>query len=494
MIQAWDTSAVYAAEAAVMAELGPGELMARAVAGLVEVTLARIEELAAHRVVALVGTGNNGADALYAVAGLAAAGVSCAAVHRAGAVHAGALAAALESGVVVVADDAKGPDAGTLDDAAVAVIAEADIVLDGILGIGGRGGLPRWGATWVTHVPETAYVIAVDVPSGQAPNGGPLHADGVFADETVTFSVLKPIHLLPPGELACGLVSVVEIGVRAQGAAAVGRLIHDDVAALWPVPGARDDKYSRGVVGIVAGGERYTGAAVLAATACAEAGAGMIRYVGPPTPTALVRAAVPEAVIGDGQVQAWVLGPGLDPEGGDPGDAAQVRSAHAALASGLPCVVDAGALDLLGAGWRREAPTLLTPHAGEAARLLNAEGEREVTRAMVEADPPGSARDLARRTGCTVLLKGATTVIAAPDGRVLTQTDAPPWLATAGAGDVLAGLLGVLLAAGLPPLEAGALGALVHGVAADRANPAGPVRALAVARALPGAIAALLRR
>ncbi len=492
MIEAWPTDAVYAAESSLMERLGPGELMARAVEGLVEVALARVKQLGARRVVALVGTGNNGADALYAAAGLAAAGVSCAAVHRAGAVHAGALDAALAAGVVLCADGAKGTEAGTLTESAASLLAEADLVLDGILGIGGRRGLPRWGATWVEHVPDTAYVLAVDVPSGQDPNGGLLCAAGVFADETVTFSVAKPVHLLPPTEAACGQLTVVDIGLVLDTPPAVCRVLRDDVRHLWPVPAAEDDKYSRGVVGIVAGGEHYTGAAVLAVTAALESGAGMVRYVGPPTPTALVRASAPEAVHGPGAVQAWVIGPGLELDDG--ASAEQRTIASAALAEGVPVVLDAGGLDLVATDWAPAGPVLLTPHAGECARLLARLEGADVTRSEVEGDPVAAARRLAAGTGATVLLKGSTSVVADPSGAVFSQHDAPAWLATAGAGDVLAGLLGVLLAGGLPPASAGALGALVHGVAAERANPGGPVRALTVARALPGAIAALLRR
>jgi NAD(P)H-hydrate repair Nnr-like enzyme with NAD(P)H-hydrate dehydratase domain len=294
------------------------------------------------------------------------------------------------------------------------------------------------------------------------------------------------------------------------------RLDHDDVAALWPVPTPADDKYSRGVVGVVAGGEAYTGAAVLAVTAAVESGAGMVRYVGTPTPSALVRAAVPEAVHGPGRVQAWVIGPGLDVEATGADAAAQLEVARAALAGDEPVVLDAGGLDLVDADFVRSRAgraTLLTPHAGECARLLSRlnavagsvvpgvtywsiSGQGEVTRRQVEASPVAHAKALAVATGATVLLKGSTTVVVGPGegAPAWSQADAPAWLGTAGAGDVLAGLLGTLVAAGLPPDSAGALGALMHGVAADRANPGGPVRALRVAHGIPDAVAHLLGR
>ncbi|HET7823286.1 MAG TPA: NAD(P)H-hydrate dehydratase [Ornithinibacter sp.] len=484
MIEAWSTDAVYAAEEALMATLDDGELMARAVEGLAGVAAARLEESAGESVAALVGPGNNGADALYAVARLAEAGWNAVAVHH-DQVHEGARAAAEAAGVVLTTDPSG--------------LGEADVVLDGILGIGARPGLPDWAVGWLAALSETAHVIAVDLPSGQDPMGGELDPDGVFADETVTFSVAKPVHLLPPTEQACGLLTVVDIGLEVDEEPVVRRLDHDDVAALWPVPVATDDKYSRGVLGIVAGGESYSGAAVLSVTAAVEAGCGMVRYVGTPTPTGLVRSAVPEAVHGAGRVQAWVVGPGLDVTSRAAGTKAQLDVAREVLAGAEPVVVDAGGLDLLDAdvlAARSDAVTLLTPHAGECARLLTRLGTGEVSREQVEVRPLAHGRALAALTDTTVLLKGATTLVVPPGGgsTVWSQCDAPPWLATAGAGDVLAGLLGTLLAAGLPADVAGALGALVHGVAAEQANPGGPVRALAVAHGIPAAVAHLLGR
>ena len=482
MIEAWRSPEVYAAETALMATLPEGGLMARAVEGLLAVTRARIEERAARRVVGLIGTGNNGADALYALAHLAADGHPVAAVTSER-LHAGASEAAEQAGVVLVSGEP-----------AAATVADADLVLDGVLGIGGRPEVPEFARPWVDAISEDAYVIAVDLPTGADPGGRSGDPDGVFADETVTFSVLKPVHLLPATESRCGLVTVVDIGLEIAEPTAVARLDREDVARLWPVPGPMDDKYSRGVLGVVAGSEDYPGAAVLTVTAAVSAGAGMVRYVGPATPSSLVRAAVPEAVHGVGRVQAWVVGPGLvvrDESGADRLDPSQRRAVDDALASDLPVLVDAGALDLLAddLGRRRGRPTLLTPHAGECARLLGVE------RATVESDPVGHAEALAERTGATVLLKGSTTVVASPEpgAPLLSQADAPAWLATAGAGDVLAGVVGTLLAAGLTPAVTGALGALVHGVAADEANPGGPVRALDVARQVPVTVARLLR-
>ncbi len=542
-IKAWSIEDVRAAEAATMAQLPEGELMARAAHGLAMVVGARLEDVPDARVVVLVGSGGNGGDALFAAAELAgessqASGVV--AILLGEHAHEPALDAARSAGVLLV-------EATTPQGVAEAheALAEADVVIDGITGIGGRPGLADgFPLAWelVEAIPADAYVVAVDLPSGTDPAGERVVPDAAWADETVTFGVAKPVHVLA-GAPACGLLTVIDIGLDlgAEGGAddavdpAAVRLGHDDIAALWPVPGPEDDKYSRGVLGVVAGGENYTGAAVLSVTAAVCAGAGMVRYVGPPGPSGLVRAEVPEAVHGEGRVQAWLVGPGLDPspEGGDGLGAAQVAAARAALDSEVPCVVDAGGLDLLD-GPRRAAGarTLLTPHAGELARLLTrlegasretgpnrdadadadagaaadtdrpaadratGDGPRAVTVDAVRADPVGHARRAARLLHATVLLKGSTTYVVPPTDAlpVHAQADGPAWLGTAGSGDVLAGLAGMLLAAGLDPLETGALAAIAHGLAGHEANPDGPVRALGVAHAIPRVVAAAMRR
>ena len=495
MIEAYAVADVRAAEEAAMADLPEGELMARAARGLAAVVAARLEERHGMRVVGLVGSGNNGGDALYALADLAERGVAAAAVHAPTA-HPGGLAAALEAGVALVSADADADGSERR-----ALLAEADVVVDGLLGIGGRPGLSAEAAEWVDEIPEDAWVVAVDLPSGADPAGEVTLGDAVFADETVTFGVPKPVHLLPATEPAVGRLTVIDIGLDlsrpdAEAGAyrpVVERLTFDDVRRLWPVPGAGSDKYSRGVVGIVAGTPTYPGAAVLSVLGALGAGPGMVRYLGPPEVQALVHAAAPEAVTAEGRVQAWVCGSGFDPSSRAKGVAEQKHHVEAALASDLPVVVDAGALELLD---HRSAPTLLTPHAGELARLLSRLRGEEVSREQVTSAPLALAREAAERTGCTVLLKGSHTLVVSPDPSrpVRSQADAPAWVGTAGAGDVLGGLLGTLLAAGLDPLDAGALGALVHGVAADRTNPGGPVRISEVARRIPETVAALLRR
>jgi hydroxyethylthiazole kinase-like uncharacterized protein yjeF len=485
VLQAWSADRVRAAEEALMVGLADGELMARAAEGLAEVCRARLSASGGSRVVVLAGPGNNGADALYAAAHLADDGAACVALQGSWPLAIGDAASWLAAGVRVVAADG---DWAT-------PLADADLVIDGVLGIGGRPGLPDEAAAWVDAIPEAAYVVSVDLPSGQDPSGHRATDTGVFADETVTFGVAKPVHVLPATEASVGRLTIIDIGLVVEGVPDVERLDFADVARLWPVPTATDDKYSRGVLGVVAGGEDYTGAAVLCCTAAVGAGLGMLRYVGTPTPTGLVRAAVPEAVHGAGRVQAWVVGPGLDASSRARGSKAQLDVAREALDSDLPVLVDAGGLDLVTG--RRAGSTLLTPHAGELARLLSRLEGAEATRAVVGGAPLAHARRAADLTGATVLLKGATTLVVPPSASglaVRSQNDAPPWLATAGAGDVLGGVCGALLAGGLSPLDAGSLGALVHGVAADRVNPGGPVRALAVAHGIPEAVAHLLTR
>jgi hydroxyethylthiazole kinase-like uncharacterized protein yjeF len=493
MIRAYAVSSVREAEAmAVSAGLPESELMSRAAAGLASVATQRLGGAGGRRVVALVGAGNNGGDALYAVASLARDGAIAVVLTVADSVHEGGLQAARDAGVLVLEAVAAGADTAA---AVSSTLREADLVIDGIVGIGGRAGLSAQIEVLLREVSDTAYLLAVDLPSGADPDGEVPAGSCVFADETVTFIAAKPVHLLPATEPAVGRLTVLDIGVQIGRKPVVERVTAGDVPGLWPRPGPTDDKYSRGVLGIVAGGEGYTGAALLAVTSAVCSGAGMVRYVGPPTPTTLVRSQVPEAVIGEGQVQAWLVGPGLDAGDESAPGRAQRAAAQSALDSGLPCVVDAGGLDLIIGP--RTTPTLLTPHAGELATLLSRLGGLLVERATVTAAPLAHARRLADLTNSTVLLKGATTLVVPPSSSglpVRSQADAPAWLATAGSGDVLAGLAGTLLAAGRSPLDSGSVAALVHGLAGDAANPGGPVRAMDVAHAIPGVVAALLVR
>ena len=480
MIHAYSVADVRAAEAA-MPELATGELMQRASRGVAEVATARLEELEGSSVVVLAGPGGNGGDALFA-ASILAADYAVVAILTGPGAHEPALKAAHQAGVVVLESDSP---------SAVPALGEADLVIDGMTGIGGRPGLPPGTSELVDAIGDDAYLLSVDLPSGADPSGA-VASDCVYADETVTFSLAKPVHLLPATEAACGLLTVVDIGLTPPAHPAVSRLTFADVAGLWPTPGPDDDKYSRGVLGVVSGGEHYTGAAILGVTAAVTVGVGMVRYVGPPAPTGLLRAAVPEVVFGEGRVQAWLIGSGMSWEDASDEQKAAVASA---LASDLPVVVDAGGLDALTGP--RAAYTLITPHAGELLRL----GRRVLSSSLdddwVHANPVGAAQQVADALDVAVLLKGSVTIVVPPTASGLpihSQADGPAWLATAGSGDVLAGICGALLAAGVPPLGAGALAALVHGVAAHDANPGGPIRALDVAHQVGRTVARLLTR
>lgn len=488
MLQTWTSAQVRAAEEPLLAAGVP--LMERAAFALHVHVVAALRELrgavAGARVVVLVGSGDNGGDALYAGALLARRGVDVRAVLTGARVHEGGLDALLRAGGRVL----------RAEEAAAAASA-ADLLLDGILGIGTDGsGLRGAAGALVEEIVARGrpYVVAVDVPSGLGVDDG--RRDGVVldADLTVTFGVAKPGLLLPPGGRAAGRVVLVDLGLEPAGAPEVVRLEPSDVADLWPVPAPDAHKYTRGVLGVVAGSRAYQGAAVLTTGAAVRAGVGMVRYLGDAGDA--VVAAHPEVVVGHGRVQAWVFGPGVSPD-----DAGQRRRIEYAfehvLERGEAAVVDAGALELLPA---RVGPhAVLTPHAGELARVLSQRGE-DVDRRAVEAEPLRWARRAHELTGATVLLKGPVTVVAGAQGAVYAQADAPAWLATAGAGDVLAGLLGALLAGRVddvhddPSLAAAlaATAALVHGRAAHRATPGGPVSAREVADALPGTIAELL--
>ncbi|MEJ5913722.1 bifunctional ADP-dependent NAD(P)H-hydrate dehydratase/NAD(P)H-hydrate epimerase, partial [Pseudokineococcus sp. 1T1Z-3] len=447
------------------------------------------------RLVLLVGPGTNGGDALHAGALLARRGAAVTALLTSGRVHAGGLAALRRAGGRVVEDGAGA--------AGLAAVAAADVLLDGLLGIGGRPGLRAGAAALAAAARGSgARVVAVDVPSGADVTAGTLPGAGaggdvpaVRADVTVALGTAKPSLLVPPASALAGRLVPAPIGLPADvlGTPVVERLETADLAARWPRPGASSDKYSRGVLGVVAGGALYTGAAVLATGAAVRAGAGMVRYLGPGPATDLVRARWPEVVPGDGRVQAWLLGPGVDP-----GDGAQAEHVEAALAQDVPCVVDAGALPALvaalGEGRRGAGGTLVVPHAGELVRMLEALGHG-CSRAQVEAAPLEHARRAAEAAGVLVLLKGSTTLVVAPgdEGRpVRAQADGTGWLASAGSGDVLAGVVGALAAQGLDLLDAGSVGAAVHGLAGCAASGGGPLHAEQVLHAVPEVVAALL--
>ncbi|WP_137876392.1 NAD(P)H-hydrate dehydratase [Rhodococcus sp. Q] len=448
---------VRAAEAPLLASLPEGTLMRRAAHGLARVVTAelraRTSGVAGRTVTLLVGSGDNGGDALWAGAILRRRGVAVTAVlldpSRA---HAAGLSAFRSAGGRVVAD-----------------VGNPDLVLDGIVGISGRGPLRPAAAALVASV--TAPIVAVDLPSGVDPDTGAVSGPAVTAAVTVAFGALKPVHALAGSR--CGRIELVDIGLDLP-ATTIAALTPNEVGERWPIPGAVDDKYSQGVVGVAAGSAGYPGAAVLCCGGAVAATSGMVRYAGSVAPQVLSQ--WPEVVAADGfaeagRVQAWVVGPGI----GTGASAQEV--VRDVLATDLPVLVDADGLTVLAADpalvRERTAPTLLTPHAGEFERLTGVDPAD---------DRVGRTRDLAAEWGVTVLLKGRATVIADPEGRVLVNDAGGSAAATAGSGDVLAGVIGALLSTGPSPATAAAMGARAHSLAAalaagDGSEVAAPISA-----------------
>jgi ADP-dependent NAD(P)H-hydrate dehydratase / NAD(P)H-hydrate epimerase len=485
MRDAYQVAKIRTAEAALMALVPEGALMQRAAAGLASVCAGLLTggqdgRIYGTRVAVLAGTGDNAGDALYAGALLARRGAAVTAIAAGARTHPGGSAALRAAGGRIIVGDRTGADGDTLVRQA---IGHADVIIDGLLGIGGKGGLREPYATLAQRASQSrGLVVAVDLPSGIDADSGAVDGPAMRADVTVTFGAYKPGLLIDPGATHAGVVELVDIGLgphllEPPDASAPQR---DDIEALVPRPTPESDKYRRGVLGLMAGSDRFTGAAVLATGGAVRGGAGMVRLVTAPQAAAAVRQEWPEAVLtviedepaeadatsrsGDildsvGRVQAWAAGPGM---GVTPAAADRLA---AVLGTNLPVLVDADGLSLL--AQRRDllprpAPTLLTPHAGELGRLLGADP------AAVAAQRMEHARRAAAEFGACVLLKGSTTVIAPPDelDPLLVNTTGTSWLATAGTGDVLSGLAGALLAQGLLPPQAAIAAAYLHGLAA----------------------------
>jgi hydroxyethylthiazole kinase-like uncharacterized protein yjeF len=493
---ALNVETVRALEARAMAAVPEGALMQRAAAAIAVSAGSMLRDIVGRvsgsRVLLLVGSGDNGGDALYAGARLAGRGARVDAVLVADRHHEAGAAALVRAG---------GRLHGTADLVAAAeLVAAADLVIDGILGIGGRGALREPAATLAAVARETdSSVLAVDLPSGvDADTGVVADPDRVVtADRTVVLGTLKPGLLVGAGAARSGDLEVVDIGLDLSGVAVsevVVRIDDESAARALERPGALDDKYTRGVVGLSTGSSRYPGAAVLSTGGARHGVAGYVRFSGPAYEH--VVAAWPDTVSTPGRValagrtQCWVVGCGR-------GTDEEARLAILDAASLLtPLVLDADALSLLAedsevrdAVVSRPVPTVLTPHDGEYARLA----KREVGDDRVEA-----ARAIAHAYSSVVLLKGAATVVASPSGATYVAVSAPPEMATAGSGDVLAGLLGSLLAhhQAVGSIDddtaawLAACAAHLHGVAGAIAVGTGrPVTATDIIAALPEAVA-----
>ncbi len=358
---------------------------------------------------------------------------------------------------------------------AAAEAMRADLVIDAVFGAGLRGAVPDL----VADVLAAAHrVLAVDVPSGVDGATGQKFGRVRPADRTVCFVARKPGHLLLPGRGLCGEVGLADIGM--PPAALPDVRTWRNTPALWavPRPGADSHKYTRGHVTVL-GGAQMTGAARLAAGAARRGGAGLVTIAAPKAAADVYRAGAPGLIVTeeplpvllqDGRRQTWVCGPGLSQQ-------AARAALPVLLAAQRAVVADADALGAAaGDPGQLAGCAVITPHEGEFARLFGPVG----------ADKLAATRAAAARIGLVVVLKGADTVIAAPDGRAAINDTAPPWLATAGAGDVLAGLVAAMLAQGMPAWEAAAAAVWIHGQAADRAGPG------LVAEDLAGQIAAVI--
>ncbi len=337
--------------------------------------------------------------------------------------------------------------------------ARADLVIDALFG----AGLTRpIGPDITAFLAAAPRIAAIDVPSGlDGATGQPL-GQVTPAELTITFHRRKPGHLLLPGRSLCGELVLAEIGIP-PGTPPV--CTWRNTPALWarPRPGLSDHKYTRGHVTIL-GGAAMCGAARLSAGAARRIGAGMLTIAAPLEAASIYRAGDPgvivetlplEHLLADPRRTVWVAGPGL-------GTDAARAALPTLLAAGRQTVIDADALTACaGSPEALRGATILTPHAGEFARVFGSPGP----------DRLAAVREAAARTGAVVLLKGADTIIAAPNGRAAINDNAPPFLATAGAGDVLAGLIAGLLAQGMPAWEAACAAAWLHGDAARRAGP-----------------------
>lgn len=481
MLPVLTVAQVRAAEEELFTTVPADAVMQRAATGLAQVCVRLLESwcgrVAGAHVYALVGTGNNGGDALFAAAELARRGAYVVCVQVGERVHTDGAEAALRAGARMVG-------LGHVHD-----LADADLILDGIVGIGGRGEIASAITDRVSTASE-ALIVAVDVPSGVDADTGEMAGSAICADVTVTFGALKPG--LTQALDYVGEIEFVDIELPLPTEVSSVIFTKADAALFFPEPALRANKYSRGVAGIAAGSSQYPGAGQLVVAGARHANIGMVMYRS--DITALREQVVnryPDVVMGAFEpgelprVRAWACGSGFTTD--------QLSEVEKVLATDLPVVLDAGALGLLAEHphlreqvAKRAALTVLTPHEGEFSRLFP---DIPIT------DRVGAARAAAAHSGAVVLLKGTGTVIADPEGEVRIDLVGGAELACAGSGDVLAGIIGSVLAAGAARgedvnIDHVAAACWVHGVAGGLAAAGGrTVTALDIANEVSAAIA-----
>jgi hydroxyethylthiazole kinase-like uncharacterized protein yjeF len=422
-----------AERAAMVGDVTEATLMDRAGAAIARA----VARLAAGReILVLCGPGNNGGDGYIAAAMLRRQGLP----------------------VRVAASEAPRSDgarrAAALWDGAVEPLVQAKpapILLDALFGTGLSRPLDHSVQQALCRLASAAWLrIAVDLPSGVATDDGKLLGEMPRFDVTLALGAVKPSHVLQPAASLMGQVRLLDIGVSTESQA------HILARPGLPEPNATSHKYSRGMVAVVAGS--MSGASELAALAALRAGAGYVLHLastgpsGPASPHAVVRRGYAADALSEERIGAIVIGPGL----GRDSDASE--RLNAALASGRPLVVDGDALRLvqIEALAEHDGSKILTPHGGEFTHLFGKTADGKLS----------ATRRAARQSGAVVVHKGADTVIAAPDGRAILCPEASPWLSTAGTGDVLAGAIGAMLAAGLEPFRAAEAGVWLHAQAA----------------------------
>jgi ADP-dependent NAD(P)H-hydrate dehydratase / NAD(P)H-hydrate epimerase len=449
------------------------------------------------RIAVLCGPGGNGGDGFVAARLLASRGYE------------------VEVGLLGRRDALKGDSAlaaarypGPALDAAAVDVASADCVIDALFGAGLARDIDGEAKMIIERLNAFAHaggrVIAVDVPSGVDGETGRVRGVAVEASASVTFFRLKPGHLLLPGRALCGAIRLADIGIPEAALGPVAPQAFVNAPAVWlkalPRPNAASHKYGRGAVLVLSGAGHRTGAARLAARAALRSGAGIVTVASPPDAVAVNAAHLTavmvapfanarefEALLADERRRAIVLGPGA---GVGPTLRKLVAAALTRAAKQRTIVLDADALTSFAGEAARLAALIkrgghhavMTPHEGEFAKLFESAPD-----IRLEDDKLKRARVAARLLGAVVLIKGADTVVAAPDGRATIGWDLPPWLATAGSGDVLSGLVAGLAAQEMPAFEAASAAVWLHGACGRAVGPG------LIAEDLPEALPGVLR-